>query len=248
MEQAQPQLAPLDALLGEFVDGIKLTARQVTLIYKLSGSDYEAAHKCLAAGGPTLFSILQMVIKVFEHYPNTKYSIDSTDVWADLVAHYKRPMVNLHSQVRITLDNGGQPAVDTGGVRRQMYTHAFMDFARNKFFKLFEGPANYLRPRCTAEVRSSGLLKILGTMIAHSICQDGIGFPYFSPTCFWYIIGGETKALQFACVEDLPGDSALVVKQVLKITYYIAVYQIKTLPCGPPLVHCDQICLPFQVV
>ena len=212
----EPPFAPLNDLLRTFVDGIRLTARQVTRIYKFSGSDYEASRKCLAAGGPTLASVLNMVNKMFEHYPKTKCYIDSEDAWGDLLAQYKSSTMNINSQLRVTLNN--QPPIDTGGVRRQVYTHAFMDFAANRHIQLFDGPANYLRPRCTAEVRSSGLLKVLGTIIAHSICQDGIGFSYLSPTCFWYIVGGEEKALQFACVEDLPGDSASVLKQVGKST------------------------------
>ena len=57
-------------------------------------------------------------------------------------------------------------------------------------------------------------MKILGSMVAHSICQDGVGFPYLSLTCYWYIVGGEEKALQFACIEDVPADSAFIISQV----------------------------------
>lgn len=87
--------------------------------------------------------------------------------------------------------------------------------------RLFDGPQNHLRPVCTAEARSCGLLKILGTMIVHSICQDGIRFPYLSPTCYWYITG-EEKALQFATVEDVPADSAMIISQVSNITAIFA--------------------------
>ena len=125
---------------------------------------------------------------------------------------YGLTLTNCRSRLRVTLDN--QPALDTGGVRRQVYTTALEEFARNKWIKLFDGPENYLRPACTAEVRSSGLLKVLGTIIAHSIGQDAIGFPYLSPTCYWYIVGGEDKAIQYASVEDLPGDSASFISLV----------------------------------
>ena len=54
------------------------------------------------------------------------------------------------------------------------------------------------RPLCTAESRSNGLFKVLGTMVAHSICQDGIGFPYLSPTSYWY-----RNATDLASVEDV---------------------------------------------
>jgi len=52
-------------------------------------------------------------------------------------------------------------------------------------------------------------------MIAHSICQDGIGFPYLSPLCYWYLVGGEEKALEYGVTtEDLPDDAAHLISQV----------------------------------
>ncbi len=51
----------------------------------------------------------------------------------------------------------------------------------NQHEKLFDGPDHHLRPVCSAEARSSGLLK---GIVAHSIFQDGVGFPYLSPTCW----------------------------------------------------------------
>ena len=99
-----------------------------------------------------------------------------------------------------------------------MYSRVYADFAGASTsgvpIKLFDGPPNQLRPVCTAEARSSGLFKVLGSMVAHSICQDGIGFPYLSPACYWYIISGEDKALQFVGVENLPADSASIVSSV----------------------------------
>ena len=69
-----------------------------------------------------------------------------------------------------------------------MYTKVLEEFADNKHINLFEGANNFLRPIVSAEVRSSGLLKILGSMIAHSVCQERIGFPYLSLTSYWYLI------------------------------------------------------------
>ena len=82
------------------------------------------------------------------------------------------------------------------------------------YVRLFDCPENHLCPACTAEARSSGLIKILATMISLSICQDGVGFPYLSPTCYWYMISGEEKALQYATINDMPADSAMIISQV----------------------------------
>ena len=162
--------------------------------------------------GPTLSSILEMINSRYESYPKCKVSVDFGDMWSDLVAAYKSPSLNIGSQLRITLDD--KPPIDTGGVRRQVYSKVFQSFATNDVMKLFEGSENSLRPICTAESRSSGLFKILGTMVAHSICQDGVGFPYLSLTCYWYLIGGEQQALQFSSLQDIPGNSAVLIGQV----------------------------------
>ena len=161
--------------------------------------------------GPTLSSLLRMVNDRFRGLPTRKLHVDPEDLWTDVVAAYKGSL-DFHSQIRVLLH--GSPAIDTGGVRRQVFTRVFEAFANNEVFRLFEGSDNHLRPIATAEARSSGLLKILGSMIAHSICEDGIGFPYLSPTCYHYIIGGEDRALQFASTEDLPSDSAILISEV----------------------------------
>lgn len=156
----------LDELVSEFAG--THTQDQITAIYELSGSDYEGSSRCLSSG-PELSSIMHMCTERFKIMPRFKLSIDSDDMWGDMMAAYKGHM-DLQSQLRITLDN--QPAIDTGGVRRQVYTTLYQDFAFNQTVKLFDGPINHLRPF----VKSFGILKILGTMIAHSIFQDGIGF------------------------------------------------------------------------
>ena len=164
------------------------SAKQITCIYRLSGEDYLASAACLVKG-PTILSIIDMVNLRFAKMPRHKLTVDPDDVWAELVSLYKGKNMDLHSRLRITIE--GKPSIDTGGVRRQVYSKVYRQFCSNRFIHIFDGPANRLRPACTAEVRSSGLLKILGTMVAHSICQDGIGFPYLSLCCYWYIVEGE---------------------------------------------------------
>ena len=52
-------------------------------------------------------------------------------------------------------------------------------------------------------------------MVAHSIGQDGVGFPYLSPTCYWYMVGGEEKALEYISLLDVGADVATIISQVL---------------------------------
>ena len=180
-------------------------------MFFFSGGNYETSSECIVKG-ITLSSIITMLTKRYDLFPPIKLHVDMDDIWTDMVAFYKGRKVNFLSKLRIVLQD--KPPIDTGGVRRQMFSTVFFNFACNKFVHLFDGPLNYLRPTCSAEARSSGLFKVLGSMVAHSVCQDGVGFPYLSPTCYWYIIGGESKALQFSSIQDLPADSAFLIDKV----------------------------------
>ena len=55
--------------------------------------------------------------------------------------------------------------------------------------------------------------------MGHSICQDGIGFPFLSPLCYWYIAKGEEAALQYSCLDDIGQGSATVISEVLHAEY-----------------------------
>lgn len=206
----------LDMLLAAFVSE-DITTKQVTSIYSLARKDYERASECLLQG-PTLKSIIHMVTEIFSDLPRFKVFLDSESIWKDLVGYYKCPTMNYFSRVCVSMDD--VPAIDTGGVRRQVYSTVFREFALNKHIHLFDGPTDYLRPAATAQARSSGLMKHLGTMISHSICQNGIGFPYLSPFCYWYFVGGEDKALQYVTVEDLPADSTICIAKVKHSSTY----------------------------
>ena len=209
-DQADSDVCCLDKILDTFAE--KHSPNAIMSIFRLCGDDFDSSVDCLLAG-PTLSSILKVVDARFAELPKKKVEIDPDDAWADTVAYYKLPQLNLNKRVRVVL--GSQPPVDTGGVRRQLYSSVFAEFADNKHIQLFDGPVNHRRLVCTAEARASGLFKVLGIMVAHSICQDGIGFSYFSPVCYWYMVG-EEKALQFASVQDVGGDVAAMVSQVRK--------------------------------
>ena len=138
--------------------------------------------------------------------------MDADDIWADAVGHYKSPCLKLDKPIRVVVDDC--PAIDTGGVCRQVFSDVFKLFADNKHAKLFEGPPNFLRPVCSAESRSSGLLKVLGTMVAHTIAQDGLGFLYLSPLCYWYLVAGEEVALEHLTLSDVGADVHSLVTKV----------------------------------
>ncbi len=180
-------------------------------ILSASNDDFQATTECLLTG-PTLASILKMLRCHFEKQPAMTISIDSDDAWVDAVTFYKSTRFDVTKRLRVQLN--GQPALDTGGVRTQLYSAVFEQFAQNRHVKLFGRPECHLRPLCTSEARLCGLFKVLGSMVAHSIAQAGVGFPYLSPACYWYIADGEQRSLQYLSTADVSCQVAAVVSKV----------------------------------
>lgn len=200
-----------DKLLSIFTG--EMTPKQISTIFQFSGNDFESSMECLIAG-PTVESLLKFTSSKYATYQPVKVHVDEEEMWSDLVAFYKAPKPDsLLCQLKVSLVR--QPAVDTGGVRRQVYTSVFQELSDNKHVKLFDGPLNYLRPRHSAEARSSGLFRMLGTMVGHAILQDGIGFPYFSPFCYWYIAVGEEEAFQHISLCDVGADAVHFISKVI---------------------------------
>ena len=199
----------LETLLMDF-EG-KVTEEQVAAIYKSSGHSFFASMKCLKEG-PTLESILLMLNWKTNYAEMVTVTIHTDHIWRDLLRHYKSGIVDFEKQLYIKLSDA--PAIDAGGVRRQVYSTVYNEFQCNKHERLFTGPSRSLSPACTAEARSSGLFKVLGSMVGHSICQDGIGFPFLSLANYIYIVEGEEKALQSCSVRDIGADVAHAISKV----------------------------------
>ena len=181
MSDTSEELCSLEKLIAVFKGHF-----QILQIYRATGDNFEASMDCMLAG-PTFPGIISVLQKRFERQSLVKVNVDADGVWQDMIVHYKSPALDLKKPIQVRVKK--QPAIDTGGVRRQVYDNVFNDFVSNTHIKLFDGPSNSCRPLCTAESRSCGLFKVLGSMVAHSIAQDGIGFPYLSPTCYWYMVG-----------------------------------------------------------
>ena len=164
-------LCPLDKLLSMFVG--TLTAKQVGAVYRASGDNFVVSVDCILEG-PTLSTIVNMMNDQFQQRPVKKVEVDPDVVWQDMVVQYKSPNMDITKQLRLTLLN--QPAIDTGGVHCHVYNTVYGDFLSNKYIGLFEGSLHSRRPLCTAESRASGLFKLMGRMVSHSISQDGIAF------------------------------------------------------------------------
>lgn len=94
-----------------------------------------------------------------------------------------------------------------GDPKREFYTRLFNDIAKadgGLNLALFEGPDGRLMPKYSATIVYSGILTVIGKMIAHSIVQCGIGFPFLSPSAYWYIVTGDiAKAVGYCNLSDV---------------------------------------------
>ena len=139
--------------------------------------------ECLLSG-PDLNNILKLMSNISKTCQIIKVYIDEDDVWSDLVSFYKASNADI-SRCRIRIPLNDLPAIDTGDVRCQVYTSVLQQFSENPPLQLFDGPPNSLRPYYSAATRCSGVFKVLGSIVGHSIFQGGIGFPYLSAVCYW---------------------------------------------------------------
>ena len=152
----------LDTLLSLFSS--RFTTMQIQVLYWYSGDNFDNT-ECLMNG--PLDSIVRMINTHSMTDPVVKVAIDSDDVWANILAIYKQSDNMIGKRIRVTLDNS--PVIDTSGVRKHVYTSVFAEFVRYKHVCLFDGPPNSVSPCYSAEARCSGLFKVLGTMVGHSI-------------------------------------------------------------------------------
>ena len=96
-----------------------------------------------------------------------KIKVDQDDLVMDVYSFYKSPDFDPTVPVFVLLK--GQPAIDSGGVLRQVFSDVFYAMANNEGIKnVFNEDKNSKVPAF-----SNGLFEVLGKMIAHSLIQSG---------------------------------------------------------------------------
>ena len=132
-----------------------------------------------------------------------KLKVDPADEVMDVYSYYKSSDFDPFIPIFIYLK--GQPAIDTGGVLRQVFSNVFHALANNEVIKnIFVGSEDGLLPAFSNELVVNGFFETLGKTIAHSLVQGGPGFPYLSPTIYWYLATGDLQvALQRASCADV---------------------------------------------
>ena len=102
----------------------------------------------------------------FDLAPKEKLRVDEEDLLNDAITYYKDSDFNPSKRLRIVYT--GQSAADTGGVLRQFYTRHLAAITD----ALFQGK-EYRCPIYNSDTVASGLMRLVGTIIVHSILQRG---------------------------------------------------------------------------
>lgn len=116
-----------------------------------------------------------------------KIKIDPDDQVMDVFSYYKSP--EFDQLIPIAMVVKGQPAIDTGGVLRQVFSEVFLSIVNNEggLKNVFTGEDFRKVPVFTNELVVNGFFEVLGKMVSHSIIQCGTGFPYLAPAIYWYL-------------------------------------------------------------
>ena len=128
-----------------------------------------------------------------------------------LLGFYKSGRFSTNACVRVT---DGSRVMDSGGVRRQLFSSAFNAIA-NGHLQIFDGHPTRVRPAIKPSNIISGLLKNLGKAIAHHLVMDKCGFPFLSPPLFYYLIDKDDIAITLLEDVDVSGEVLHVIKKVI---------------------------------
>lgn len=155
--------------------------------------------------------------------PVIRVTVDENAVILDALPIYKSTKFDAASPLTVRFQN--QPAVDVGGPKREFYTRLFGDIAKadgGLNLVLLEGPDGRLMPKYSTTIVYSGILTVVGKMIAHSIVQCGIGFPFLSPAAYWYIVTGDiAKTVGYCNISDVRDiEVAQLIQQVIENSLY----------------------------
>ena len=153
--------------------------------------------------------------KNFSSDQREKLKIDEEDVLNDAMAYYKDQDFDPRKKLRIVYS--GQPAADTGGVIRQFYTQLLKVIADT----FFQGDT-YRSPVYNCDMVASGVMKLVGTIIVHSVLQGGPGFPIFNPGVYNYLAKGKlNEVMEAITIKDCSSHMEHFITKVMENKTYI---------------------------
>lgn len=162
---------------------------------------------------PQIFQ--QLKGKMHQRGTREKLKVDLEDQVVDVYTYYKSPDFDPSAPISVFVR--GQPAIDTGGVLRQVFSEVFLSLSQNKGIKnIFIGDECRKVPVFSNELVVNGFFEILGKMVAHSLVQGGPGFPFLAPPIYWYLATGDLHAaiIRTSCADVSDQDLIKYIEQV----------------------------------
>ena len=159
----------------------------------------------------SLECILQQLEQNFDS-GKEKLRVDEEDLLNDAMAYYKDSSFNPKPKLQIVYND--QPAADTGGVSWQFYSQLIRTISE----EFFHGDYN-------PDIVASGMMKLVGTIIVHSILQGGPGLPVFSESVYHYLATGDIDAaVQKMSLNDCSVHTKAFISKVMTILHIHTVY------------------------
>ena len=184
---------------------------------------------------PDAVSLQQALELLKSHLKNSdveKLKVDQEDALSDCLAYYKKS--DFDATLPLKIRYRGQPAVDTGGVLRQFYTDIFQQMLSgiDGMPALFEGNENRKLPIYNTGVAISGVMVLVGKIIAHAIVQVNVGPAFLAAPVYTYICTGNFSAVvSMINLDDVTSKVKHYVNQVhilLLFLYILCAYSIYT--------------------
>ena len=183
--------------------------KSIDVVHSLTSMNIELTVNTLLDIGPD--KILSLFNKQRVDGPPIKLKVDEEDIFNDALLFYKETRFDPTRPLRVSFLH--QPAVDTGGVRRQFFTDVLDKFAFDDPYSMFVGEKLCLRPANSPQLLP--LFKLLGTIIVHSLVQEGPGFPFLAPYVFRYLAtDSEELALSYVTSDDLSQNVSIIIEKV----------------------------------
>ena len=210
----------LSFLINVFPD---MSTEQIMFLLKLVKGDPNAVCNILLEGERSA----QSLIRLWKQTGMWKQDIEvrrirvetykAEETLEELFSFYKSNRYNPYAVVRISIED--QPAVDTGGIRRQFYNDALLKLSNTE--DLFERTDSGILPIFRQSTLSSGLFTTIGKLIGHSIIMDEQGFPFMSPAIYYYMAGLADTAVSVVTM----GDLGCYTKHIItKVKCYMCMY------------------------
>ena len=212
MSNSSTDLQELVTLMPHF------TYNFICAVYQVSNLDFAATFDCLHNKDGTLEAVVSLmkesVLTANEDMdpPRIRIATHKIEDWVESAfSFYKGKKFNTDKSVRVTMQDN--PSIDAGGVRRDFYSRVYEKLASG-YLGIFEGKTYHLRPAFTLSVLTSDTLKHLGAMVGHSILMDKIGFPYISPSLYYYMADSVDTSITLVSDNDVSDKTRYIVKEV----------------------------------